>query len=366
MRRTALASFSALVLSVAADARADGSATFEAGGGFYKPSATIQGSAQEYQKLGGRWDATDALSVSGAARLSHDFPAAPQEGSALRTGDDWVLALSLDAVYNPTPRLALGLGLNGSPPSSRDVVGTYVAPPGPGPAGTDALVRSVNQSIGAAVDVSYDTFAGDDEPSHTVDGTFDLYGSYTQYVTTQRISSLETNRGVVDAATLSSDCAGKTTRTCQAASAALVNATQTLGQFRAGATITGTLYERTDLSFDFAYYLYDRGALDDAGVFTVATQPDGAATYGAGFPTLPPRFTLRPEISHRWDLVGVRAFYQFSDYAVSDGSGHTVGGKVQLYLGKWRLYTTGSYRQDSFGGEPESSWTAGLGVTRTF
>ena len=94
----------------------------------------------------------------------------------------------------------------------------------------------------------------------------------------------------------------------------------------------------------------------------------GTATWGAGMPVLPTRWSLRPELGQRWDWITVRAYYQFASYAVDPSEvGHTVGGKVTLLIDKWRPYLTGNVREDLAGGSAgASSWTLGAGLQRVF
>src|SRR5262249_42321125 len=146
---------------------------------------------------------------------------------------------------------------------------------------------------------------------------------------------------------------GCTTQTplCQTVAAANAKNDATLEQLRLGATTTFTIADRTDVGLDASYYVYDRGSPGEAGFFTYFVTSGrrdlGTSTYGAGMPLLPPRWSLRPEAGHRFDAISLRAYYQFTSYAVEPSEvGHTVGGKVQIYLGTWRPYVTGSYRAD--------------------
>ena len=69
---------------------------------------------------------------------------------------------------------------------------------------------------------------------------------------------------------------------------------------------------------------------------------------------------MRPEVAHKWSLVSVRVWYQFTNYTLPDYDGHTVGGKVQLHLGKWRVYASGNFRADVSPGGTQAdaqSWT---------
>jgi hypothetical protein len=168
-------------------------------------------------------------------------------------------------------------------------------------------------------------------------------------------------------------CGATSTPLCNVVAFAARNAKGTLEQVRFGGTLTGTIYERTDVALDAAYYAYSNGDPDSVGYATVSAdnaggRSVGSATYGAGLPLFPSRYTLRPEVGHKWESLSARLWYQFTDYTAPDYVGHTVGAKLQLYLGKWRAYTTGNYRADvsSSSSDVGHSWTIGLGVTRVF
>ncbi len=342
--------------------RAANGVTLEGGGGQSTPQPTVQPSPFEYQRLVGRYEPTDSFYLSASVRLQHDFPSAPFPGTTLHSGDDWVWSGTLDASYDAAKHVTIGLGLNGSAPSTRDIAAQFLAT-------SNAIMHATSDSAGGTADLTLDTF-DPDGPSRSLDGSLGLSLGYTHFWTTQALTELDTPAGPTLATDLLGKCAKRTTALCDVVSVATRPTSADLGQLRLGATATGTLYEHTDLSVDVAYYLYDQENPDQVGFFTYT--PAGTTqkeTYGAGLPLIPPRWTLRPELAHKWKVLSARVWYQFANYTLSDYDGHTVGAKVQLYLGNWRLYASGNYRADvSPGGTQASaqSWTAGLGLTRQF
>ncbi len=370
LRRRALAFVAASALA-SADAHASDSLTAELGGGQSKPTPTIASAPFEYQKLAGRWQAAETLSLSASVRLTHDFAGAPTEGTVLRAGSDWVWQGTVGVSHDVSKHVAIGLDLSGSPPARRDVVSGITYPVGGTSTTLDTSMRVNGWNAGATFDLQYDTF--DDEAEHDVDLTVGANVGYTHFGSTQLLSAVDEPGAVVSAQTLATRCAGTATPECQAYGFAAQKKTASLEQLRLGTTLTATLWDRTELGADVSYYIYDRGSPGDAGFFTglltggAATAPS-TASWGAGMPVLPARWSLRPELGQRWDWITVRAYYQFASYAVVPSEvGHTVGGKVTLLLGKWRPYVTGNVREDLAGGSAgASSWTVGAGLQRVF
>jgi hypothetical protein len=369
-RRALLVLAAAWLLSPAA--RASDSVTAELGAGQSKPTPTIASAPFEYQKVAGRWQATDTLSLSAGVRLTHDFAGAPTEGTVLRTGSDWVWSGTVGVSHDVSKHVAIGLDLAGSPPARRDIASPLAfADASGGTTVRDASMRTNGWNAGAAFDFQYDTFDPDEE--HAVDLTADASVTYTHFGSSQVLASVEEPGNVVSVDTLAARCTGQSTPACQAYGLAAQRSSAHLEQLRVGTTWTLTLWDRTELGADVSAYVYDRGSPGEAGFFTGfivdrAGRDLGTATWGAGMPVLPTRWSLRPELGQRWDWITVRAYYQFASYAVDPSEvGHTVGGKVTLLIDKWRPYVTGNVREDLAGGSAgASSWTIGAGLQRVF
>ncbi len=324
----------------------------------------------------GRLEPNDALYLSAQVRLTRDFPNGPAPGTTLATGGDWIWFGSLDGSVDLTPNLTVGFDLNAQAPSRRDVAVPFTYPTSPTASqDTTALMKATTYSVGGAFDISYDTF-DDSGPPHALDETVDVSVAYNHYGVDQSMTELDGPNGKpTTVQSLVASCAGSATALCSAAGYAGHDISAGLEQARFGATLTTTIAEDTDATIDGGYYVYNVGDPDSVGfynftVFNAAGQSLGTGSFGAGLPLLPPRWQLRPEVAHRWSLLSVDAWYQFTDYTSPEFLGHAVGGKIQLKLGSsWKVYVTGNWRVDVSSITPDDtahSFTLGLGATHAF
>jgi hypothetical protein len=313
--------------------------TAEAGGGQSRPSPSSSPSTFLYQRAVGRYAATRTLDLSATLRATEDLASPKVAGAKYATGGDGIFYGAIDGVLALSPHVDLSLGLNGSPTSTRDLATTlHLGAPGPG-RDVDALVRARTSSFGAVAELGYDTF--DADVSRSVDAAFEASAALTHFATTQ---------SVVEAS-------GR--------APAIPSTSAGLVQGRLGATTTVTLAEHTDVGVDAAYFVYDAPNPGNIGLFDV-TSGGQTTSFGAGIPMLPPRWTVRPEVGQRIGILTLRAYYQYADLAVDNAVGHTVGGKVQVGLGRVKVYATGSYRTDVFADSTAQTFVAGLGVTGRF
>jgi hypothetical protein len=252
----------------------------------------------------------------------------------LATSGDTVFFGSLDATWDYAKHLSLGLGINGSPKSTRDVAtpNPVVTSPRPGQE-PDALIRATSSSVGALADAGYDSF--DQDQSHTVDVAVDASAGVTEFFSEQR--AVAPGNAVAKLGTQDAK----------------------LTQTRVGGTTTMTISDDTDVGVDGAYYFYDDPNPGNVGTFVTGLQ----SAWGAGLPMLPPRWTVRPEVAQRIGSLTLRAYYQYADLAVDNAYGHTFGGKIQLGIHNVKVYVTGSYRVDEFAAdETAQTWSAGAGL----
>ena len=319
-----------------ADDSPTGRFTAEGGGGQSRPSPTVSSTTFFYERIVGRYAPTHALELGATLRATEDLAPPQSAGSAFRSTGDAVFYGAFDATIALSAHVDLDLGINGSPPSTRNLATTVHV--GDAATGTDvdALVRARSGSVGALAEVGYDTF--DDAVEHDVDVALETSVALTRFSTTQEVLQTSGSAPVI-----------------APASAELVQA-------RVGVSGTLTFAERTNLGLDVAYFVYDAKSPGDVGLFD-ATSGGLTTSFGAGIPMLPPRWTLRPEIGHRVGVVTLGAYYQFADLAIDSAVGHTVGTKVQVAIGRVKLYATGSYRSDVFTDSAAQTWVAGLGLT---
>lgn len=305
--------------------------TGEVGGGQTKSSPDTPSSSFFYQRATGRWSPSDRFDLAATFRATEDLARSPDSGSTYATSGDTVFFGALDATWDFAKHWNASLGVNGSPKATRDIaVSNPNATPSEDP---NALVRAKTSSVGAIAEAGYDSF--DPDHVHDADIAVDASAGLGGFFTEQNAIAP------------------------QAAAAQLGKANASLMQTRLGGTGTLTLFENTDVGVDAAYYLYNEKNPGDVGVFVTGLQ----TSWGAGLPMLPPRWTLRPELAERVGPVTLRAYYQFADLAVDSGTGHTVGGKIQLAVQNVKLFVAGSYRSDVFPDGTASTWSAGAGFS---
>lgn len=339
-RLTALLSL--LPFVAAGEAHASDSVSVEAGGGVARPGLGIPSSAFEYQRIAGRYEPIEALSLGAYVRLTHDFERDPESGTQLRTGGDWVVLLGGDTTIDLTKHLALGVALVGSPPSSRDIAAPLTRVDGKT---AMSLVGATNSLVGGTADLTYDSF--DEATPRPVDVSVTGALGYNYYATSQRVLSVD---GSANGSTLPGGSAD-------------------LSQIRFELGATATIYEDTDVGLLGGYYVYAPSDPASVGIFSGdlrGTAVTPVASFGTGVPLLPPRWVVRPELAERLGPVSLSGYYQYASYALPSEAGHTGGGKVLLKLGEWRPFASFSYRVDTAPDGDASSWFAGLGCTHTF
>ena len=308
----------------------------EIGGGQTRPSSTSNSSTFLYQRVAGHYSPTRSLELGAAFRANEDFAAPRAPGSTFRSGGDALFYGAIDGTYLFSPHFDVTLGVNGSPPSKRDVATSLQVSRGGTGQTVDALVRARSSSMGAVASLGYDSF--DENEAHDVDVALDGNVAATRFSTDQSVVATSGQAPNV------------------------APATAALSQARLGATMTFTFREHTDVGVDGAYFLYDAKAPADVGLFD-ATSSGVTTSFGAGIPTAPARWTIQPDVTQRFGVLSVRAYYQYADLATESAVAHTFGGKLQLAVGRVKLYATGSVRSDVYTDATAQNWVAGIGVT---
>ena len=312
--------------------------TGEVGGGQTTPSPTSSTSSFFYERAAVRVSPDPKLDLRVNFRATEDLARAPDTGSTYATKGDVVLYGGLDGSYDLSDHFTLTLGANGSPKSQRDIWTSILAARPNGTSQTvNAAVRSNSSSIGGLAEIGYDS--ADDARLHAVEVAVDLSGAVTRFETEQTVLA------PVSA-----------TRLDKPQSASLV-------QSRVGAAATVTVLENTDLSLDFAYFVYDQPNPNDVGLFTSSAASGLTTSFGAGLPMLPARCTLRPEVGERIGLVALSVHYQYANLSFEQATGHTIGGRAQIALGSAKIYALASYRADVFTDATAATWTAGAGAS---
>ncbi len=308
----------------------------EIGAGETRPSSTSNATPFLYQRAVGHYSPTQSVELGATFRANEGFATPHTPGSMFSSGGDVVFYGAIDGTYLLTPHFDLTLGVNGSPSSKRDVATSLQVSKGGTGQTVDALVQTQSSSLGAVASLGYDSF--DENHPHDVDVALDGNVAATRFSTNQAVVATS----------------GPAPNVAPAAA--------TLSQARLGATMTFTILEHTDVGVDGAYFLYDAQDPANVGLFD-ATSSGITTSFGAGIPTAPARWTIQPDVSHRFGLVTVRAYYQLADLTAESAVAHTFGGKLQLGVGRVKLYATGSVRSDVYTDATAETWVAGIGVT---
>ncbi len=243
--------------------------------------------------------------------------------------------------------LTLSLGLEGGPAAvSQSATTVTITAPRAGKTTTsDVVLDATNTFYGASLLASWDT-AGDS----ALEWAFTLGGQVDRFLTEQQLKGN---------ATLQANCA--TTPTLRRCSL-LTPQDSALVQGVLSAGVLATLFDDTDLSFDFAWYLYDQDP-NDVGYYTVAVASRSFST-GTGTPVAPLTYRLKPQVTHRFGRLTGKLWYSYGLYQGLTGTVHSVGTRWQYrFEGGVSVFVTASWQRDvGFDGTPSDSGSAMLGV----
>jgi hypothetical protein len=112
---------------------------------------------------------------------------------------------------------------------------------------------------------------------------------------------------------------------------------------------------------------YDPADPGTVGSFDV-TSRGLTTTFGTGMPMLPMRWSLRPELAHRFGILSLRGGYQLGQIAMKDaGLSHGATARVQLALGHVKPYAAVGARRDTLDNSTTSdTWMVSAGTTVRF
>lgn len=315
------------------------SVSAEAGMGTSKSSESLPASRFFYQRLAARASFGEKVTLSSSLTLNEDLAGTPSSEGGFATSGDHSFFGTLGATFSVSDHVDIGAQINGSPSSTRDIGSSVSASGGKS---AEALLRVDSSSLGGTASISYDS--ADDE-AHDVDFGLDASASLTGYSADSTVAQTAVYAGAPDASRFPK------------------TSTQ-LMQGRIGAGAEVTILDNTDLGASAAYYLYDQK--NPAAIGTFDAVAANGASYGVGAPILPQQFSVRPEVGQRFGRFSVRAYYEFASLA-APGTSHTVGGRVQVALGKVKLYALTSYRASPAPYvETSTTWNVGVGATMRF
>ncbi|MFZ5446604.1 MAG: hypothetical protein ACOZQL_41840 [Myxococcota bacterium] len=278
----------------------------------------------------GSWDVNERWSLLGTLLYTRDLATRTRE--SFSPGSN-IFLFNLGVLWLPTDSLMTTLSVVGSPPVQQSNATTTV-----GPAGrqVDLVVGSRTWSLGALWNGLWTI-----NPLSDVEHTVDVSLGFTHFSVGQKLAVPNTLAGRV----LESACAtGDPYPVCP-----LVRGLSTpLEQGRLGAGYTATLFGRTELGVDLAYYLYDAAAPSSVGYFSLVTL---GREVGNGVPVLPLRFTARPRVSRKLGPVTLKLSYQLGVYTEDLGTLHAVTLRASWKLTDlWRLSLTVTGQTDLAGG----------------
>lgn len=278
--------------------------------------------------VSGSYDVSERWSLLGTLLYTRDL--------ATRTADSFspgsnIFLLNVGVLWLPTDSLMTTLAVLGSPPVVQSNATTVS-----GPLRTaDVVVDSRTWSLGAAWNGLW-TSGGLTDLEHTVDVSL----GFTQFGVWQQLAVPNTAAGRL----LTSACAtGDPYAICP-----LVRGQATpLSQGRLGLGYTATLFGRTEVGLDAAYFLYSAPP-SQVGYFSLVTL---GREVGSGVPVLPLLLSVRPRVSHRFGPVTLRLSYQYGLYTEALGALHAATLKASWKVSAaWRLSLSVTAQADVSGG----------------
>lgn len=306
---------SVLVLALATGAWAH-DVSVELGGTLTTTSANNPRAGAFSLGASGAYDFNERWSVLGGLLYTRDL--ATRTPESFSPGSN-IFLLNLGVMWLPTDSLMTTLSLTGSPPSQQSNATTVTGLQG---RAVDLVVASTTWSLGAQWNGLWSS-GGFSNLEHTVD----VGVGVNRFGVFQRLLVPNTLAGRL----LESQCAaGDPYPVCP-----LVRGQATpLWQGRVGAGYTASLFGRTDVGADLAYFLYDVPP-SNVGYFSLVTL---GREVGSGVPVLPLRFTARPRVSQKLGPVTLKLSYQLGLYTEDLGVLHAVTLKASWKVtDTWRL-----------------------------
>lgn len=252
------------------------------------------------------------------------------------------LYFSPGVAWEASDHLAFGLALTWSP-SSRlltDTTLTYANASGR-TVDADALLSATTSSSGAHLSASWET-EGDSDFETAVD----LDAGVTRYAAEQHVLAV---RDPASGASVSDQQlrAWCDTHPCSRQLLGLLRERATpLVQSELRLGVTETIREDTDVGIGASYFLYDRDPTE-VGFYGLVAAGRGPG-FASGMPLAPLRWSVRPEVAHRFGDFGVRLWLEHGLYVDDEGTSNALGVKLQYRFAKsFRMWVTASLRRDT-------------------
>lgn len=294
--------------------------------------------------LSGELTLSDAWSLTGSATLSAEGRTPAAQQGAFGVSASAATAFSFGVDYDSEQHLSLGLLLDFSP-SSTQYAGTDLTLSAPSkPTRTaNALVKSDSSSVDLALDLGYDT-AGESDFEWAFNGGLTLSTLDSQ----QNVSAVryDGSKVIEKKDQLVTFCAS---HPCSRnLTQALKDNAVTLHSAKLSAGATLTAWADTDFGVSADVYAYAEDPTQ-LGYFSVAYSGKSTAVGGNGIPIAPLRFTVRPEVEHRFGDLSVQIYLQAGQYIAGGGKGTAgIGGKLQYkFTRQFKVWIKGSGQSDT-------------------
>jgi hypothetical protein len=280
--------------------------------------------------VSGAYDFNDAWSLTGMLLYTRDLATKTAESSSPGSN---VFLLNLGAMWLPNEHFMFMLGVVGSPPSLQQNATPVTLRDG---TVVDTVVTSRNWSLGGVWNGLWTT-GGFSDFEHTIDvsASVNRYNVFQQLTIPNSLRS----RLIMASCTLGLDA-----QICPL----LAGVTSPLTQARFSLGYTATLFEKTDVGVEGAYFVYD---VPPSSVGYYSLVAFGQTELGNGVPVLPLQLTVKGHASHKFGKVTVRVSYQWGLYTEGLGTLHVVGVRVSWKVtDHWRLGLSVTGQGDVVGG----------------
>jgi len=295
-----------------------------------------------------RFDLNDDWTLKIGGAYTYDPASAPATGATFGTSSAQVVNALAGVDWDFTPRINLYLDAFVSPRSSQSFDSVVTVPIGPVVIPVDSLLDNATSSLGMTAGATF-TIGGAEFLDSVVGGTLlDVSAGWTLLSTQQRVGAFVDRTGKpVSRSTIEAYCrAVPRAAGCRLLAPYLRGGEDTLNQFSLGAGLLQPVGGSTQLGLAGSLYLYDKDPTT-AAFFTFRAAQAATGSLGAGFPLLPPSWSVSPSLQQdvgSWSFV---PWYEFIGYASDLGQAHVVGLRVSLRVdANWTLWVSGTAQWD--------------------
>jgi hypothetical protein len=319
-------------------------------------------------RISGNFELNDTWAMHADLTLTHVTATPPANGGVFPDTGGNVLDVGLGLEWDATEHWNFALDVNLSP-SSETTNNTSIDYEGPlgGTTSADANLKTTASSSGLNVSGSWSTL-GDSNYETMID--FNVGGN--RFSSTQKVTAVETKSGTVSANALQTYCnrvLSSTTSTraaralCTQLLPTLKGQPAQLGQGLVGIGLTETIYQDTDVSLSGTYDFYSQDP-STVGYFTLATAGRRTASMGEGVQIAPLRWSVRPDVNHRWGALSTELWFEHGKYVGDEGRSELVGVKLTYRFNKtYKAWITGTGQKDlDSSGHFNNSGTIGAGL----